>query len=433
MAAIVLEGVSKKFTLRHERPRSLQETFLSKLKRENSAREELWVLRDVSFEVSRGQTVGLIGPNGAGKSTVLKLISRIVEPTLGRIKVNGRVGTLLELGAGFHPDLTGRENIYLNASILGLSRAEIQRRLDEIIAFSELDRFIDIPVKHYSSGMYVRLGFSTAVHTDPEVLLVDEVLAVGDQSFQTKCIEKIAELRRRGVTILLVSHSMTTVQDLCTRVGWIEQGELKMYDVAEPVIAAYLHHTSELHRTRLEEAQKAKQEEIQESELGQSGPERPRRFRCGNGRIRITKVAMVGDDGQAHWTFQSGERVRVRLHYEKETSVETPVFSVLIYCDDGLYISGTNTCQGLESNHEMPPIEGRGCVEVELGSLPLTSGAYLLSVGAYTAPDPPFWADPADYHDRAYQFNVESDQQAHGLLALQARWRLVNASEGQPD
>ena len=410
MTAVTLENVSKKFTLRHDRPRSLQEMLLSRVKRDNHALEQLWVLRDVSFEVPHGETVGLIGDNGAGKSTVLKLISRIIDPTLGRIRVSGRVGTLLELGAGFHPDLTGRENIYLNASILGLSRADIRQRLDEIIAFSELERFIDIPVKHYSSGMYVRLGFSTAVHTDPEILLIDEVLAVGDQSFQAKCTDKIAELRRRGIAILLVSHNLATVQDLCRRVGWIDDGVLRMYDVAEPVIAAYLRQTSEAHKVRLDQDNR-----------GDTS-----RVRRGNNKVRITNVVMTGDDGQPRWVFESGERVRVRLCYEAASPVESPVFSILIYRDDGLYVTGANTCQADGADIGLPGIKGRGQIDVELDSLQLACGSYLLSVGAYTAPDPPFWADPADFHDRAYRFDVESDQHVHGLLALRTRWHLVD-------
>ena len=410
MATVTLENVSKKFTLRHDRPRSLQEMLLSGVKRDSHALEELWVLRDVSFEVPHGETVGLIGDNGAGKSTVLKLISRIIDPTLGRIQVSGRVGTLLELGAGFHPDLTGRENIYLNASILGLSRADIRHRLDEIIAFAELERFIDVPVKHYSSGMYVRLGFSTAVHTDPEILLIDEVLAVGDQSFQAKCMDKIAELCRRGITILLVSHNLATVQDLCRRVGWIDGGVLRMYDVAEPVIAGYLRQTSEAHQARLEQDNR-----------GDTS-----RVRRGNHKVRITNVVMTGDDGQPRWVFESGERVRVRLRYEAASPVETPVFSILIYRDDGLYVTGSNTYQADGADVGLPGIKGRGHIEVELDSLQLASGSYLLSVGAYTAPDPPFWADPADFHDRAYRFDVESQQYVHGLLALRTRWHLVN-------
>ena len=216
-AAIRFDGVSKKFILHHERARSFQELVVGLFRHNNRSREEFWALRDVSFTVAPGETVGIIGPNGAGKSTVLKLISRIMEPTSGQITVHGRIGALLELGAGFHPDLTGRENIYLNGSILGLSRAEIRCRLDDIIAFAELERFIDIPVKHYSSGMYVRLGFSVAVHTDPEVLLVDEVLAVGDAEFRKKSAERIENFRKNSTTILMVSHNLGAVQRMGER------------------------------------------------------------------------------------------------------------------------------------------------------------------------------------------------------------------------
>jgi ABC-type polysaccharide/polyol phosphate transport system ATPase subunit len=411
MAAVVLEGVSKKFTLHHDRPRSFQEVFLSTLRRDKrNASEEFWALRDVSFEIAPGDTVGIIGPNGSGKSTMLKLISRIIEPTSGRIQVNGRVGALLELGAGFHPDLTGRENIYLNGSILGLTRAQIRQRLEEIVSFAELTRFVDVPVRHYSSGMYVRLGFSIAVHTDPEILLIDETLAVGDQSFQAKCMEKMAELRRRGVTIVLVSHDLTAVRDFCSRVGWMQGGVLNEFGLAGPVISAYLRQTSEVEKVRLEKEQ-AQRKQI------------PAKLRA-NSAVRITGVEMIGPDGKPGWTFGAGERVRVRLHYEIPQRLEVPIFSVLIHRDDGLYVSGANTCRGTNGS-QLPPLSGRGCVEVELPSLSLAHGRYLLSVGAYADPDGPFWADPADFHDRAYRFHVESDQYVHGLLALHANWRLI--------
>jgi lipopolysaccharide transport system ATP-binding protein len=418
--SISFECVSKKFTLHRQQVRSFQESALDLFRREEDtpisqpaeelwedSREEFWALRDVSFTVERGETVGIIGPNGAGKSTVLKLVTRIIEPTSGQIEVSGRVGALLELGAGFHPDLTGRENIYLNGSILRLGRAEIDQKMDEIIAFAELERFIDIPLKHYSSGMKMRLGFAVAANIEPEILLIDEVLAVGDQNFQAKCLEKIAALRRDGVTILLVSHNLDKVQELCEWVGWLEHGALEMYDVAEPVIAAYLRQTSEIEKARTEE----------------DNVERSRRLRYGDGAIRIAEVEMVGEDGQTRWDFQSCERVRVRLHYEAASLVETPIFSALIHREDGLYVSGVNTYQE-EAGSELPAIEGHNYVELEFESLQLARGVYLLSVGAYEAPDPPFWANPADFHDRAYRFFVESDQYVHGLLALQACWRL---------
>jgi ABC-type polysaccharide/polyol phosphate transport system ATPase subunit len=411
MAAVVLEGVSKRFTLHHDRPRSFQEVFLSTLRRDKrNASEEFWALRDVSFQIAPGDTVGIIGPNGSGKSTILKLISRIIEPTAGRIQVNGRVGALLELGAGFHPDLTGRENIYLNGSILGLTRAQVRQKLGEIVGFAELTRFVDVPVRHYSSGMYVRLGFSVAVHTDPEILLIDETLAVGDQNFQAKCMEKMAELRRRGVTIVLVSHDLTAVRDFCSHVGWMQGGVLNQFGLAEPVIISYLRQASEVEKARLEREQDNSKQALPKSRA--------------NGAIRITQVDMIGPDGKPGWTFGAGERVRVRLHYETTHRLETPIFSILIHRDDGLYISGANTCQGATGS-QLPPLAGRGCIEVELPSLDLAHGRYLLSVGAYAAPDGPFWANPADFHDRAYRFHVESDQYVHGLLALHADWRLI--------
>jgi lipopolysaccharide transport system ATP-binding protein len=411
MAAVVLEGVSKRFTLHHDRPRSVQEVFLSALRRDRGrSAEEFWALRDVSLQIASGDTVGIIGPNGSGKSTILKLISRIIEPTSGRVQVNGRVGALLELGAGFHPDLTGRENIYLNGSILGLTQAQIRRKLEEIVSFAELTRFVDVPVRHYSSGMYVRLGFSVAVHTDPEILLIDETLAVGDQNFQAKCMEKMGELRRRGVTVVLVSHDLTAVRDFCLRVGWMQGGVMKRFDLAEPVVAAYLQQASAVEKVRLE----------REQDQSKQSPAKAR----GNGAIRITRVEMMSPDGKPGWVFGAGEPVRVRMHYEIPRRLETPIFSILIHRDDGLYVSGANTCQGANGS-QLPPLSGQGCVEVELPSPSLANGRYLLSVGAYAAPDAPFWANPADFHDRAYRFHIESDQYVHGLLALHANWRLI--------
>ena len=229
MTAIRFENVSKRFLLHHARTRSLQDLFVRKLswrKRQQDTVEEFWALRDVSFEVPPGEMVGLIGPNGAGKSTILKLLARIIEPTSGKVSVNGRLNALIELSAGFHEELTGRENIFLSAALLGLSRAEIRRQLDEIIAFSELEKFIDTPVKHYSSGMHMRLGFAIATVIESEVLLVDEVLAVGDAAFQRKCFERIAEIRERGTTILFVSHQMADVERNCDRALLIMNGRL---------------------------------------------------------------------------------------------------------------------------------------------------------------------------------------------------------------
>ncbi len=243
MAAVCFANVSKRFILHHERPRSFQEWVIQMVQRGRGAVEQgsrdphspaplllrsggepFWALRDVSFTVEPGEMLGIIGENGAGKSTVLKLISRILEPTTGRVAVQGRVSALIELGAGFHPDLTGRENIYLNGSILGLSKREMDRQFAAIVDFAELERFIDTPVKHYSSGMYARLGFAVAIHVHPDVLLIDEVLAVGDEAFQKKCLERIAAIKAQGKAIILVTHDLDAVDALCDRVLWLGDG-----------------------------------------------------------------------------------------------------------------------------------------------------------------------------------------------------------------
>jgi lipopolysaccharide transport system ATP-binding protein len=347
--------------------------------------------------VEQGETVGLIGPNGAGKSTALKLVSRIIEPTTGKIEVNGRVGALLELGAGFHPDLSGRENIYLNGSILGLSRSEIERKLDDIIAFAEIDRFIDMPVRHYSSGMHMRLGFSVAVHTEPEILLVDEVLAVGDASFQRKCIDRIDELRGRGITILFVSHSAETVRSLCSRALWLNEGRMVDDGSADAVVQHYLDHSW------AEEA-----DDLQ----GAVGGAR----RWGSGKVKITQVRLLSDEGKAKQYFRVGERLIVEMHYRAEERVERPVFGLAIHSSNGTHITGPNT---RFAGEEIPWIEGEGVIQYTVSSLPLLEGRYLVSVAAHN------WADTEmyDYHDQAYPFRIIADDcERYGMMTLRGDW-----------
>ena len=402
-AAIRFKCVSKRFNLHHERPRSFQELAVNLLRRNDSSREEFWALRDVSFEVAPGETVGLTGPNGAGKSTALKLISRIIEPTSGQIEVNGRVGALLELGAGFHPDLTGRENIYLNGSILGLSRAQIQQKLDEIIAFAELERFIDVPVKHYSSGMYVRLGFSVAVHTDPEILLVDEVLAVGDQNFQHKCLERIVELQQRGTTICFVSHNLGAVRRLCSHAIWLDDGIVQAAGDVDDTIAAYLRHAAAEEDARMtatasREAQKAK-----------TG--------WGTGDVEIVAVSFLDAAGRERSVFRVGEPWVVRLHYRAHRRIERPVFGLAIHRNDGLHVCGPNTqFAGLD----IPFIEGEGAILYHVDRLPLLEGTYLLSVSAHNQADTVMY----DYHDRLYTFKVRQVRKGerYGLMNLEGEW-----------
>lgn len=403
MSRISFDHVSKRFMLKHERPRSFQELFLSILHmRRPQSKETYWALSDVSFDVEQGAMLGIIGPNGAGKSTIMKLVSRIIEPTSGQIKVDGRVRALLELGAGFHLELTGRENIYLSGSILGMSRQEVREQLDAIIGFAELEKFIDIPVKHYSSGMFVRLGFSVAVHTRPDILLIDEVLAVGDAAFQRRCLEKIAEFRRGDCTIVFVSHDLRSVEQLCSQVIWLDQGKIKQMGDPSRVISSY---TAFFEQQLAEKLTLENPEEI-------AVPSVPK-------ELHIQQVSMVDNAGNPKWTFQSGEPVGVRIDYESHGRVEEPVFGILLHRSDGLYISSTNTYD--VDPLELGPIEGRGTLTVEIGELNLYAGEYLLSVGAYCSPDPPYWSTPAHFLDKQFRFRVISEQR-HGVMALPATW-----------
>lgn len=238
---VELEHISKRYRLSHEKARSFQEVWLGMFKGKRAARvEEFWALRDVSMQIRNGESVALIGPNGAGKSTALKIIARIIDPTQGMVRVRGRMSALIELGAGFHEDLSGRDNIFLNGSILGFSRQEMQARFDSIVGFAELEQFIDTELKRWSVGMVMRLGFAIATSVDPEILITDEILAVGDESFQHKCLRRIEAFRNEGGTILFVSHDMHSVRDLCERAIWLDHGRIQMDGDADKVVASYL-------------------------------------------------------------------------------------------------------------------------------------------------------------------------------------------------
>ena len=331
-------NVSKQFTLDSQRPRSLQEIFVQLLKRTPKRRtEEFWALRDVSFQVHTGESLALIGANGSGKSTALKLISRIILPTSGSISVNGRVAALLELGAGFHPDLTGRENVELNGSILGLSRNSIRKQMDKIIGFAELERFIDVPVRNYSSGMMMRLGFSVATAFQPDILLIDEVLAVGDQTFQDRCLRRIKDIQENGATIVLVSHDLGSVQKLCQRAIWLSDGVARVDGTTEEVASHYL----EAAWTQ-EQAYEQVEPEIAEDEAHPQDA-RSHAARWGSGEIRIVKAQILGADGAAKGVFQTGERFVVRMWYQASRPIVKPAFGISLYDEQGNRINGPNT------------------------------------------------------------------------------------------
>jgi lipopolysaccharide transport system ATP-binding protein len=423
---IAFDSVSKSFRLHRDRPRALQEVFLNLLRlRIRQPTELIWSLRDVSFTVDQGQMVGLIGANGAGKSTALKLVSRIIEPTNGEVHVEGRVNGLLELGAGFHPDLTGRENVYLNGAIMGMGRKEVRRKLDDIVEFSELEQFIDVPVKHYSSGMYMRLGFATAVYSDADVLLVDEVLAVGDQAFQSKCYQRIKELRRDGTTILFVSHDAGTVRRLCDQLVWLDQGRVCSIGDPDTVIADYLDYVWEV-RSRRVDAEGSRYDAAQAG----GASDRKARFpeqRWGSGEAVISDVIFLGKDGRKRRVFRTGDRFVARVVYESRERVERPTFGVAIYRDDGAHVSGPNS---VADGYEIPAIDQMGEMDYVIDALPLLPGRYEFTAAIYDQSS----THPYDHRHRAFTFEVQAGPKGarEGIVDIASKWEHRSKPQTDP-
>ena len=353
--AVEIKSVSKKYRIRHEKIPSLKQTILT-LRR--TTYEEFLALDDVSFSIKHGETCGIIGPNGSGKSTLLKLMARIIQPTSGKIIVNGPLSALLELGAGFHPDLTGRENIYINAAILGMKKRDVDRRLGDIIKFSELDRFIDTPVKNYSSGMYMRLGFSVAINVNPDILLVDEVLAVGDQAFQAKCYKVIYDFMKSGKTIIIVSHDLETISDLCSKVIFMRDG--KLIDMGKPldIVSKYRAYIEELEKRRIIEQQREDRkkifktviegnrkvidgEEISRLSNLSIGGETIKRF--GSGDAEIISINLLDKSGREISYSSYGDEVKVAYKVLFKEKVEEPIFGIRITDHRGNIVYGTNS------------------------------------------------------------------------------------------
>ena len=386
-------------------------------------------LKGVSFDVAKGRTFGIVGRNGSGKSTMLKLIAGIGKPTTGTVRVQGRVSALIELGAGFHPEISGRENVYINGLMLGLSRREIASRFNEIVRFAELEEFIDAPVKTYSSGMYMRLGFAVAINVDPDVLLVDEVLAVGDEAFTHKCLDKFAEFRRRGRTVLLVTHSLDLVTRFCDEALWLDAGVAKEQGDPKRVVDAYL-----MDVARAENEDLAG---IEDSESGTRAPtsppsnrespipnlERPEEpvdmfkaleGRWGSREAEITAVEMIGASGQPAHLFQSGERVDIRLHIRAHRRVDDFAFGVGIFNAEGVCCYGTNThIEGASANE----LSGEGMAIFTIDSLDLVDGTYKLDVAVHRRNGVPY-----DYHRLLHTFRVKSPRKDVGVFRPPHRW-----------
>jgi ABC-type polysaccharide/polyol phosphate transport system ATPase subunit len=402
--AVELHNVSKRYRIHRERARSFHELIAEGFRpwRQRS-QEDVWALQDINMMVPQGETLGIIGPNGAGKSTILKLIARVLEPTSGQITTHGRVSPLLELGTGFHPDLTGRENVFLYGSLLGLSRRDMTRRFASIVAFSGVGEVIDVPVKRYSSGMYLRLAFSVAIHVEPDVLLVDEVFAVGDHVYQDQCLRRIRELQRQGVTILFVSHSMGTVKQMCSRAVWIAHGCIVAGGAPEQVVEQYLSQAMPRSGAKLSQE-----------------PDIPG-VHWGTGEAEIVRASFLDSEGKACRSVPSGGALHVRIEFVAHQRIERPVFGLAIYRNDGTHVNGPNTqLAGLPIEY----IDGPGTVEYRIERIPLLPGGYTLSAAIYN------WEGlhAYDHWHQAFPFVIEPGEtnEVYGLVQMPARWRFAS-------
>lgn len=412
-SVIEFDKVSKRFVLHKDERRTVQERVAGLLRRRPPG-EEFWALRDVSFHVEQGQSLGLVGHNGAGKSTALKLITRILEPSSGSVRTRGRIAALLELGSGFHPELSGRENVFLYGSLMGFGRREMERRLPEIVDFADIGAFVDTEIKHYSSGMYTRLAFAVATAVEPDILITDEVLAVGDEAFQRKCMERIYGFRRAGKTIIFVSHALETVRALCDVAVWLDHGVARAQGPAGQVIDAYLADVNRQEQERLA------------AERGQAPAEEGNPFRRGTREIEIVRVELLGPEGAPRTVFHTGEPLTICMHYTAHTRVQAPVFGIGIHHESGAWLVGPNT--GFD-NFPTPVVEGRGTVAYSIPSLPLNAGRYQVSVAVVDTTQ----THPYDIHDRLYPLVVHSlSSERYGLIAVPGEWSLGDQETRRP-
>jgi len=380
----------------------------------------LEALTGVSFDVAPGRTFGIIGRNGSGKSTMLKLIAGIGKPTSGSVRVDGRVSALIELGAGFHPEISGRENVYINGMMLGLTRREIARRFDEIVAFAELQEFIDAPVKTYSSGMYMRLGFAVAINVDPDVLLVDEVLAVGDEAFTHKCLDKFADFRRRGKTVLIVTHSLDLVARFCDEALWLDRGRVRQQGDPKRVIDAYLMDVAAAEERQLADAETVATASARAGRSGEAPPDEPPDLskaaegRWGSREAEITHVELRRADGAQAHLFTSGDAIDIRMHVRAHAPLRDVVFGIGIFNAEGVCCYGTNTLlEGVRPKE----LAGEAAVEFHIPSLDLVAGTYKLDVAVHRENGAPF-----DYHRQLYAFRVTAPTKDTGIYRPPHRW-----------
>lgn len=421
-SVIKIENVTKKFKLYSDRPLSIKENIVRGMK---NTYKEFYALNDVSFEVKKGSTIGLIGKNGSGKSTLLKMINRTMFPDKGKITINGKIASLIELGAGFHPELSGRENIYNNATIFGFSKEEIDKRLPEIIEFSELEEFIDNTLRTYSSGMYARLAFSVAIHVDADILLVDEILGVGDINFQSKCANKIYEMKRNGTTIILVTHDMSTIDRLCDYAVWLDHGKKIAEGSPKEIQNAYLKYMAEEQeeRQKLEETkERIKEEEnieVEKEDVRKKITHLGEHF--GNGNVIFTSCKLLDEKGVDRRSFNTGQNVKLQAEYLCQVDPKDLQVNIgfEISNTQGAYIYGTNTSR---EGHKKLKLKREGIIEIELENLNLLPGDYSIGIAIADLEEKASY----DHYRSIAQFKMYSNIHDIGLLRIAHKFILDN-------
>ena len=427
--AIEVDHISKSFKIFYDKGHTIKDQVVSSKRRRYEKRE---VLKDISFKLKRGEAVGLIGHNGCGKSTTLKLLTRIMYPDSGTITMRGRVSSLIELGAGFHPDMSGRENIYINASIFGLNKKEIDRRLEDIIAFSELEEFIDNPVRTYSSGMYMRLAFAVAINVDADILLIDEILAVGDVAFQAKCFNRLREIKKAGTTIVIVSHSLAQIEQICDRSIWIHDGLIREEGaprIVDPKYMAYMSQKEERKKKKAEEAaakekkEKENTEEKQETQTEaevkkeaekETAEETQDAKRWGSREAYMKKVTVLDMEGKECQTFQNDQPFQIRIDYKAEKKLDDVVFGIAIYRSDQVYIYGTNTLIDYSASNTL---EAEGHIDLKIDRMPVNAGDYTIDL-AFHRPD----GFNYDFWREACSVKIQNVKNEVGVISLPHKW-----------
>jgi ABC-type polysaccharide/polyol phosphate transport system ATPase subunit len=394
-SAVICEEVWKSFRIYHQRSNSLKERVITR----RNHFEEFWALRDISLEIPHGATLGIVGSNGSGKSTLLKTIARILTPNKGSVRVEGRMSSLLELGTGFHPELTGRENVFLGGSVMGMSKLELNKNYTGIVEFAGIESFIDMPMKNYSSGMYARLAFALAISVDPEILVIDEVLAVGDEDFQSRCHQRIAEFRRDGRTIVLVSHGLENIRALCQDAIWIDKGNLRSYGKSNDVVSEYL---AEVYRG----------DDSSEHSASKKG-------RFGTGEVKIDEVVVLDRDGVEMNAFTTGEPVTIRVRYNaRERLVEGNCVLQVFRSSDMIHVYGHSS----EECDLRPILDGSGTIDVTIPKLPLLKGAFVMTVALQHADTGHVW-DCLDRSIPLMVFDAPTGRPPHGVVDLETTWR----------